>query len=208
MKVAICDYARETCARSNRVRAARRLGRRRGDERRFAVLPGVGAAAPPWRAGRARPTQRCERHAAGRAVLGICLGLQLALEWTDEDGGVEELGLAARPCAPPRGGPCAAHGLGGRSTAQAARSLRALVRRSHARAPLPGRRCSWRSSRSGSFVGCRVPSAGERRWGPRVLRRRAREVAIPLPPPDSVPGRRGRPRRQGHLASSRSMRQT
>jgi imidazole glycerol-phosphate synthase subunit HisH len=26
-------------------------------------------------------------------VLGICLGLQLALEWTEEDGGVEGLGL-------------------------------------------------------------------------------------------------------------------
>jgi len=26
-------------------------------------------------------------------VLGICLGLQLALDWTDEDGGVEGLGL-------------------------------------------------------------------------------------------------------------------
>jgi hypothetical protein len=33
------------------------------------------------------------RVAAGRPVLGICLGLQLALEWTDEDGGVAGLGL-------------------------------------------------------------------------------------------------------------------
>jgi glutamine amidotransferase len=35
-------------------------------------------------------------------VLGICLGLQLALEWTDEDGGVEGLALlpgrASRLC--------------------------------------------------------------------------------------------------------------
>jgi imidazole glycerol phosphate synthase glutamine amidotransferase subunit len=30
---------------------------------------------------------------AGRPVLGICLGLQLALDETDEDGGVEGLGI-------------------------------------------------------------------------------------------------------------------
>ena len=30
-------------------------------------------------------------------MLGICLGLQLALEWSDEDGGVEGLGPPARP---------------------------------------------------------------------------------------------------------------
>src|SRR5581483_6818274 len=34
-----------------------------------------------------------ERMAAGKPVLGICLGLQLALEHTEEDGGVEGLGL-------------------------------------------------------------------------------------------------------------------
>jgi imidazole glycerol phosphate synthase glutamine amidotransferase subunit len=34
-----------------------------------------------------------ERVAAGRPVLGICLGLQLALESSDEDGGVDGLGL-------------------------------------------------------------------------------------------------------------------
>jgi imidazole glycerol phosphate synthase glutamine amidotransferase subunit len=34
-----------------------------------------------------------QRIDAGRPVLGICLGLQLALDWTDEDGGVEGLGL-------------------------------------------------------------------------------------------------------------------
>ena len=33
------------------------------------------------------------RVAAGKATLGICLGLQLALEETDEDGGVTGLGL-------------------------------------------------------------------------------------------------------------------
>jgi glutamine amidotransferase len=33
------------------------------------------------------------RVAEGRAVLGICLGLQLALELSEEDGGVEGLGI-------------------------------------------------------------------------------------------------------------------
>jgi imidazole glycerol phosphate synthase glutamine amidotransferase subunit len=34
-----------------------------------------------------------ERHAAGRPILGICLGLQLALDESEEDGGVPGLGL-------------------------------------------------------------------------------------------------------------------
>jgi len=34
-----------------------------------------------------------DRAAAGRPTLGICLGLQLALDETDEDGGVSGLGL-------------------------------------------------------------------------------------------------------------------
>jgi glutamine amidotransferase/cyclase len=34
-----------------------------------------------------------DRVAAGRATLGICLGLQLALEESEEDGGVAGLGL-------------------------------------------------------------------------------------------------------------------
>src|SRR5439155_8383714 len=35
------------------------------------------------------------RQANGRPILGICLGLQLALEETEEDGGVDGLGLVA-----------------------------------------------------------------------------------------------------------------
>ena len=34
-----------------------------------------------------------ERFAAGKPILGICLGLQLALEESDEDGGTPGLGL-------------------------------------------------------------------------------------------------------------------
>jgi len=61
----------------------------------LAVLPGVGAAraAMAGLRGRRHDEALRERVATGRPVLGICLGLQLALEWTDEDGGVEGLGL-------------------------------------------------------------------------------------------------------------------
>ena len=34
-----------------------------------------------------------ERLADNRPVLGICLGLQLAVDWSEEDGGVDGLGL-------------------------------------------------------------------------------------------------------------------
>jgi glutamine amidotransferase len=60
-----------------------------------AVLPGVGAA----RRAMARLTETGVadalrgRAAAGRPTLGICLGLQLALEHSEEDGGVGGLGL-------------------------------------------------------------------------------------------------------------------
>ena len=96
MKVAICDYG------AGNVRsvdlAFRRLGADVVDDVEradLAVLPGVGSARSAMRELRRRGLDEAlrERAAAGRPVLGICLGLQLALEWTDEDGGVEGLGL-------------------------------------------------------------------------------------------------------------------
>ena len=61
----------------------------------FVVLPGVGSAKSAMAhldetgvAGALR-----ERFAAGDPLLGICLGLQLALQSTEEDGGVAGLGL-------------------------------------------------------------------------------------------------------------------
>lgn len=60
------------------------------------VLPGVGSARSAMAGLRDRGLDVAlrDRVAAGRPVLGICLGLQLALDWTDEDGGVPGLGLA------------------------------------------------------------------------------------------------------------------
>ena len=59
----------------------------------LAVLPGVGSARSAMDGlGEAVDALR-ERHAAGRPTLGICLGLQLALDETEEDGGVAGLGL-------------------------------------------------------------------------------------------------------------------
>ncbi len=59
------------------------------------ILPGVGSAATAMthlrETGAAAALERRVRE--GRPVLGICLGLQLALETSEEDGGVEGLGL-------------------------------------------------------------------------------------------------------------------
>jgi imidazole glycerol-phosphate synthase subunit HisH len=59
------------------------------------VLPGVGSAATAMRGLRVRGLDDVLRARvdAGRPVLGICLGLQLALDASEEDGGVECLGL-------------------------------------------------------------------------------------------------------------------
>ena len=60
-----------------------------------AVLPGVGSARSAMQGLAARGLDAAlrERVSVGRPTLGICLGLQLALEWSDEDGGVPGLAL-------------------------------------------------------------------------------------------------------------------
>jgi glutamine amidotransferase len=61
----------------------------------LAVLPGVGSARSAMAELRARGHDEAlaARVESGQPVLGICLGLQLALDWTDEDGGIAGLGL-------------------------------------------------------------------------------------------------------------------
>jgi len=58
-----------------------------------AILPGVGSARSAMDGLGAAADVLRARHAAGRPILGICLGLQLALDETEEDGGVAGLGL-------------------------------------------------------------------------------------------------------------------
>ena len=76
--------------------ACRRLGTEVVDDLAaadLAILPGVGSARTAMTGlGESADVLR-ERHAAGKPILGICLGLQLALDETEEDGGVAGLAL-------------------------------------------------------------------------------------------------------------------
>jgi imidazole glycerol phosphate synthase glutamine amidotransferase subunit len=96
VKVAICDY------KAGNIRSVEIALRRLGAElvgdvagADLAVLPGVGAARSAMEELRAQGLDETlrQRLADERPVLGICLGLQLAVEWSEEDGGVDGLGL-------------------------------------------------------------------------------------------------------------------
>jgi imidazole glycerol-phosphate synthase subunit HisH len=98
VRVAICDYGAGNVR--SVVLALERLG---ADAKvtaepeavaaaALAVLPGVGSAATAMARLRATGVDEALR-ARTRPTLGICLGLQLALEETEEDGGVAGLGL-------------------------------------------------------------------------------------------------------------------
>ena len=96
MNVAICEYGAGN-VRSVAL-AFERLGARVVEDVEaadLAVLPGVGSAAAAMRGVRVRGLDVVLRTRVdeGLPVLGICLGLQLALEETEEDGGVEGLGI-------------------------------------------------------------------------------------------------------------------
>ncbi|MHB8641563.1 MAG: imidazole glycerol phosphate synthase subunit HisH [Gaiellaceae bacterium] len=96
MNVAICDYGAGN-VRSVALAFAR-LGVQLVDDvagADLAVLPGVGSAAAAMRGLRQRGLDETlrVRFERNEPVLGICLGLQLALESSEEDGGVECLGF-------------------------------------------------------------------------------------------------------------------
>ncbi len=96
MKVAVCDY-RAGNIRSVEI-ALRRLGAELVDDVKgadLAVLPGVGSARSAMTELKRQGLDEVLRARVreGRPVLGICLGLQLAVEWSEEDDGVDGLSL-------------------------------------------------------------------------------------------------------------------
>lgn len=103
MNVAVCEYGagnvRSVVVAFERLGAEARATSSAGDvlAADLAVLPGVGSAASAMEGLRERGLDMAlrERVAAGGPTLGICLGLQLALEESEEDGGVP--GLAVLP---------------------------------------------------------------------------------------------------------------
>ena len=101
MKVAVCDYGagnvRSVFAAFARLGAGVCVAETPEEVAAadLAVLPGVGSAASAMAVLRDRGLDEAlrARAAGGAPTLGICLGLQLALDESDEDGGVQGLGL-------------------------------------------------------------------------------------------------------------------
>jgi glutamine amidotransferase len=65
------------------------------DDARALVLPGVGAAGQIMRSlHELELDEAIQRYvAAGRPFLGVCMGMQVLLDWSDEDGGQRCLGV-------------------------------------------------------------------------------------------------------------------
>ncbi len=101
MNVAVCAYGagnvRSVVAAFGRLGADARVTSSPADVAAadLAVLPGVGSAASAMvgLGERGLDVALRGRVAAGGPTLGICLGLQLALEESEEDGGVAGLGI-------------------------------------------------------------------------------------------------------------------
>jgi imidazole glycerol phosphate synthase glutamine amidotransferase subunit len=101
VKVAVCDHGagnlRSVVVAFERLGADARATSSAADVAAadLVVLPGVGSAASAMAGLRERglDVSLGERVAEGGPTLGICLGLQLALEESEEDGGVRGLGI-------------------------------------------------------------------------------------------------------------------
>jgi imidazole glycerol-phosphate synthase subunit HisH len=101
VKVAVCSYGagnvRSVAVAFDRLGATARVTSDPSEvaSADLAVLPGVGSAASAMSGLCERGLDEAlrERVAVGRPTLGICLGLQLALEETEEDGGVSGLAI-------------------------------------------------------------------------------------------------------------------
>jgi imidazole glycerol-phosphate synthase subunit HisH len=101
VNVAVCAYGagnvRSVLAAFGRLAADARVTSSPADVAAadLAVLPGVGSAASAMAGLRERGLDDAlrERVAVAGPTLGICLGLQLALEESEEDGGVAGLGI-------------------------------------------------------------------------------------------------------------------
>ena len=101
MRVAVCSYGagnvRSVVVALERLGATATLTSAPRDvvSADLAVLPGVGSAASAMEGLRARGLDEAlrARVAGDGPTLGICLGLQLALEESEEDGGVTGLGI-------------------------------------------------------------------------------------------------------------------
>ena len=166
-KVVVLDYGSGNLRSAERALARagadvdrhRRL--RRGDGRRRAVVPGVGAFAACMAGLRAVRGERIigRRLAGGRPVLGICVGMQILFERGVEHG-VETEGCGEWPGTVERlrrAGP-AAHGLEHR------RGARGLARCSPGSTPTPASTsCTPTACAPGS---CRPSAGSPSRWSP------------------------------------------
>ena len=194
----ICDYGagntllgRGRASRGSAPTSPSRATRRRSRRPTSPCCPGVGSAASAMAGLRARGLDEAlrERVAAGEPTLGICLGLQLALEETEEDGGVAGLGLLPGRAVRLREGRVPR--IGWASSSRAARPTTSRTPTPPRPPPRPrSRRAS--SPRRGSGASSASSSTPRRR-----RRRRPLPRSDASPAADPVPRRRGRPRRQG-----------
>jgi len=177
---AVCEYGAGNVR--SVVLALERLGARRTDDvaaADLAVLPGVGSARAAMAGLRERGHDAAlrERVAAGRPVLGICLGLQLALEWTEEDGGVDGLGLLPGTAVRLREGRVPRIGWAGVDD-------RGAFYFAHSYAAVTPAATGWSEGivaevRSGSFVGCQFHPEKSGALGARYLERVLEEARSP-----------------------------